>query len=223
MTEKPTIVEALAAVMAEVKAVGKDDRNNQQGYNFRGVDAVVNACGPVLRKHCVIVVPMLESSTWRDVKTSTGKDSREVTVQVRYRFHGPDGSYLDAIVPGESMDFGDKGAPKAMSVAYRIALLQALCIPTDEPEADSYGYERAAPVAQPEPQWEQPLPEAKTDWDWANKFETRVAEATTQGHLKGLFGELHVKHQRRELTDEDRTTLVQLVTMRKTELEKSPA
>ena len=43
------------------------------------------------------------------------------------------------------MDVGDKGTPKAMSVAYRIVLLQMLCIPTDEPDPDSQSYERAAP------------------------------------------------------------------------------
>lgn len=144
MTDKPTIVEALAAAMGEVRAVGKDDFNSQQRYNFRGVDAVVNACAPVLRKHGVIVAPMMESSSWRDVKTSTGKDSREVTVTVRYRFYGPAGDYIDAIVPGESMDFGDKGAPKAMSVAFRTALIQTLCLPTHDVDPDSESYERGS-------------------------------------------------------------------------------
>lgn len=144
MTDKPTIVEALAAAMGEVRAVGKDDRNSQQGYNFRGVDAVVNACAPVLRRHGVIVAPMMENSSWRDVKTSTGKDSREVTVTVRYRFYGPAGDYIDAIVPGESMDFGDKGAPKAMSVAFRTALIQTLCLPTHDVDPDSESYERGS-------------------------------------------------------------------------------
>ncbi|MCW2902238.1 MAG: hypothetical protein JWO67_4503 [Streptosporangiaceae bacterium] len=144
MTDKPTIVEALAAVMEEVRAVGKGDRNSSQNYNFRGIDAVVNAVGPVLRRHNVVVMPMLESANWRDVQTTNGKPSRECTVTVRYRFHGPAGDFIDAVVPGESMDFGDKGAPKAMSVAYRIALIQALCLPTTDTDPDQDHYERGA-------------------------------------------------------------------------------
>jgi hypothetical protein len=144
MADKPTIVEALAAVMEDVRAVGKDARNQQQGYQFRGIDALLNAVGPAFRKHGVVCLPMLEDSTWRDVKTSTGKDSREVTVKVRYRFYGPAGDFIDAVVPGESMDFGDKGAPKAMSVAYRIALIQALCLPTHDTDPDSESFERAS-------------------------------------------------------------------------------
>jgi hypothetical protein len=41
------------------------------------------------------------------------------------------------------MDFGDKGTPKAMSVAYRTLLIQGLCIPTGEADPDSTSYERA--------------------------------------------------------------------------------
>jgi len=139
---RPTVITALSAVMEEVRAVGKGDRNSQQGYQFRGVDSVVNAVGPVLRKHGVVVIPTGVEAHYRDVQTSTGKPSRECTVTARYRFYGPEGDFIDAEVPGESMDFGDKGAPKAMSVAYRILLLQALCIPTGDADPDSTSYER---------------------------------------------------------------------------------
>lgn len=215
--EKPTVVEALLAVMSDVQAVGKKDRNNQQGYSFRGIDAVVNAVGPAFRAHGVIAVPARSEARYRDVQTSTGKPSRECTVTVTYRFYGPAGDHIDVEVPGESMDFGDKGAPKAMSVAYRIALLQALCIPTDEPEPDAQSYERGAP------QWEQPLPEPVTDQVWMNKFESRTDAAGSQGELKGLWEELVLKHQRREVTDADADTLKKLLTHRKTELEDSSA
>lgn len=147
MTEHPTVVVALCRVMEDVRAVRKGDRNRDQGYNFRGVDAVVNAVGPALRKHGVLVVPVLEEANYRDVTTSRGKPSRECTVKVRYRFYGPAGDFIEAVTPGESMDFGDKGAPKAMSVAFRIALLQALALPTDESDPDAHSYERAEPLA----------------------------------------------------------------------------
>lgn len=140
------VVAALLAVMDEVREVRKGDRNSQQGYQFRGVDAVVNAVGPALRRHGVLVMPLTERADWRDVATSTGKASRECTVTVRYRFYGPAGDHLDAVVPGEAMDFGDKGSPKAMSVAFRTALLQGLALPTDAPDPDSVSYERGAPA-----------------------------------------------------------------------------
>lgn len=155
MTEKPTVVEALASVMEEVRGVGKDGFHDAPGakFKFRGIDAVVNAVGPALRKHRVVVVPQLVSIDHRDVLTSGGKNARETCVVVKYVWTGPDNSTLETVVPGEAMDSGDKGTAKAMSVAFRIALLQALCLPTDDTDPDATSYERAAPAQrQPEPQ-----------------------------------------------------------------------
>lgn len=151
MSEPETVpvVVAVSRVMRDVQAVGKGDRNAQQGYNFRGVDAVVNAVGPKLRQHGVVILPYAVETSYRDVTTSTGKPSRECTVTVKYRIYGPAGDYLECETPGESMDFGDKGAPKAMSVAYRIALIQALCLPTHEPDPDAQAYERGGQETRP--------------------------------------------------------------------------
>ena len=151
----PSVIDALSAVMADVQAVRKGDRNEQQGFNFRGIDAVVNAVGPALRRHRVIVVPELEHIDRGTVEVGNGDRRRaigHVVLTVRYRFIGPAGDELAALVPGEAMDSGDKAFSKAMSVAYRTALLQALCIPTDEPDPDTQVYERSpARLAPPPP------------------------------------------------------------------------
>lgn len=140
-----TVYEAVNAVMADVQAVEKNDRNNAQGFNFRGIDAVVNAVGPALRKHGVIVAPTGTIHRGEDALTSKGKASRSVTLIVTFTVWGPDGDSFEIQVAGESMDWGDKATAKAHSVAYRTALLQLLCIPTDEPDPDHETYERAAP------------------------------------------------------------------------------
>jgi hypothetical protein len=176
--DKPTVVEALSAVMEDVQAIGKNDRNTQQGYQFRGIDATVNAVGPAFRKHGVIAVPTQVEARYRDVRTSTDKPSRECTVLVTYRIYGPAGDHIDAQVPGESMDFGDKGAPKAMSVAYRILLLQALCIPTHDPEPDAQSYERAAVVNEQEDAAREIEREATFEI-----FVEKIKAATSQGDI----------------------------------------
>jgi hypothetical protein len=137
--DDPLIYGKLAAVMAELPAVGKDSKNEQQGWNFRGVDAVVNAISPALRKHGVVVVPSVQRIGYRDAMTTGGtpRPTREVTVEVAYTFYAEDGSSVTAVVPGESLDQSDKGSAKAMSVAFRIALLQVFALPTSEPDPDA--------------------------------------------------------------------------------------
>ena len=173
------IHEALAAVMVDVKAVGKHDRNNQQGFSFRGIEGTLNAVGPILRKHGVIVAPEVLNVERGDVLVGQ-KQTRmgHVLVTVRYRWYGPEGDHIDSVTIGEAMDSGDKAASKAMSVAFRTAMLQTLALPTDEPDPDQDTYERA----QPEP----PSP--------ADEARERLLVATKRANVQpqeavGLFKE----------------------------------
>lgn len=139
----PSITAALTAVMRDVTHVAKRDVNQHQRFNFRGIDATVNAVGPALRAHGVIVVPELVTADYDVVQTTTGKPSTACRVVVAYVFHGPAGDSIRSVVAGEAWDAGDKATPKAMSVAFRTALLQALALPTDEPDPDTHTYERS--------------------------------------------------------------------------------
>lgn len=148
-----SIYEALANVMKDCTAVGKDSKNPQQGYKYRGIDAVMNAVNPALTKNHVFVAPeVLETS--REERT-TGKGTLLIysIAKVRYTFYAEDGSSVTAVVIGEGMDSGDKSMNKAMSAAFKYALFQVLCIPTEEmidSEVDS-----------PEPQAKKPAPQKK--------------------------------------------------------------
>ena len=138
------IFAAMSAVMNDVSSVSKDERNAGQGFNFRGIDAVVNAVGPALRKHGVIVVPRVQSCDYSTIEIGEKrKATAHVRVVVEYIFIAQDGSTISCTTAGEAMDAGDKATAKAMSVAFRIALLQALALPTSEPDPDASSYERS--------------------------------------------------------------------------------
>lgn len=134
----------LAKVMRSVDHVGKGDFNSHQKFSFRGIDGVLNAVGPALREHNVVVYPRLHDVSYKEVKTSGGKASTACRVVVDYVFASVDGSTVETRVAAESWDTGDKAMPKAMSVAMRTALIQALALPTDEPDPDSFTYTREA-------------------------------------------------------------------------------
>src|SRR5699024_1792619 len=65
----------IAKVMRSVDHVGKGDFNSHQKFNFRGIDGVLNAVGPALREHNVVVYPRLHDVAYEEVKTSGGKAS----------------------------------------------------------------------------------------------------------------------------------------------------
>jgi hypothetical protein len=136
-----TIQDSMVAVMNDVREVAKRDRNEQQHFTFRGVDAVVNAVAPALRRRGVVVSPVETKVDYQPLVTSKGAQMMCCRVIVTYRFMGAGGDFIDAQVAGEAFDSGDKSTPKAMSVAYRTALLQALCLPTDDMDPDAQTYD----------------------------------------------------------------------------------
>lgn len=158
MAEQVTVHQALSKVMGDVQAVKKDSKNQAQRFNFRGIDAVMNAVGPALRKHGVVILPEDVEVHRSNGTTASGKQTAEVVVKATYRVYGPSGDSIHGKVAAEAMDFGDKAIAKAMSVAYRTFLLQALTIPTDEPDPDGESYERGAPSGTGGSQRNTPIP-----------------------------------------------------------------
>jgi hypothetical protein len=143
------IYEAINEVMKDVGAVGKEQRNTHQNFNFRGIDAVINAVSPAFRKHGIFCTPTIISSDYESVQVGQNRTNMgHARVTVQYTFHATDGTSVNATVSAESMDSGDKATAKAMSVAYRTALLQTLCLPTDEQDPDADTFERSPAVSE---------------------------------------------------------------------------
>jgi hypothetical protein len=144
------IYEALNEVMKDVGAVGKEQRNTHQNFNFRGIDAVINAVSPAFRKHGIFCTPTVLSSEYESVQVGQNRTTMgHARVTVQYTFHAFDGTSVTATVSAESMDSGDKATAKAMSVAYRTALLQTLCLPTDDTDPDAETFERSPASSEP--------------------------------------------------------------------------
>jgi hypothetical protein len=146
-TKALPIAQALNEIMKAVGAIAKTDRNNAQGFNFRGIDSVVNAVSPQLQKFGVVVVPTVEEYDYASVEIGKNRTVMgHVKVKVTYTFIGANGDAIKATVVGEAMDSGDKATAKAMSVAFRTALLQSLSLPTDDIDPDAQSYERSEKV-----------------------------------------------------------------------------
>lgn len=146
MSGVKNIYEALNAVMKQVGAVRKTDRNTQGGgYVFRGIDAVTNAVYPAFVEHGVICVPKVVDYQYGTVVVGNRRtEMGHARLTVQFTFYGPGGDRIEATTCGEAFDSGDKATAKAHSVALRTALLQTLMLPTDEVDPDSHTYERAA-------------------------------------------------------------------------------
>lgn len=139
------VYKAIGAVMADLskEGISKDSKNQQQGYNFRGIDAVYNALSGLMAKHGLLMLPRVLA---REVAERTGKNGSAlfyVTVEAEFDLIAvEDGSKHTVKTYGEAMDSGDKATNKAMSAAYKYAAMQAFCIPTEgDNDADATTHE----------------------------------------------------------------------------------
>jgi len=136
------IYKKMSDVMKDVGAIGKDQKNTQQGFKFRGIDQFVNALYPALTKHGVFMSPRATSFTHelKDVVRGSGKAGvdKHVSILMEYDFYAEDGSKVTiGPVPAEGLDSGDKATNKALSAALKYALIQTFSIPTEDmAEAD---------------------------------------------------------------------------------------
>lgn len=126
------IYEAIHATMCDVGAIGKTTRNTQQGFMFRGIDAVMNALQPAMIKNHIFVVPEVLEQKREERLTDKNKTLIYSICKVKYTFYAEDGSSVSAVIIGEGMDTGDKATNKAMSIAFKYACFQVFCIPTEE-------------------------------------------------------------------------------------------
>lgn len=155
MTDKKlTVYQMIAQVSAElaVEGITKTKKNDQQGYNFRGIDDVYNALAPIMSKVGLVILPRVTARNVVERTTKSGNALFYTTVDMEFDFvSSHDGSKHTVGMYGEAMDSADKSTNKAMSAAYKYACMQAFCIPTEgDNDADATTHE-VAPKAKQEP------------------------------------------------------------------------
>jgi len=133
-TAAPQIYGLVSAAAKKAGALPKETSAGVK-YSFRGVDSTVNHLAPVLDEFGIVTVPVVLEFELID-KVVNGKNTTTAKILYGVDFFAPDGSSIRAITPGQSMDYSDKAAAQAASVAYRIALLQTFHLPTDSPDPE---------------------------------------------------------------------------------------
>ena len=146
MAEPKNVVQAIARVMGELPAIGKDSTASSQqgGYAYRGIEAITSEAQALFAKYGVVFVPRVVSNRTENI-TVNGKPWTDTFLEVEYDVYGPGGTVelggmqvIDMITVGPLLAIGrdnsDKGANKAMTQAFKYLWLQTFCIsdPADD-------------------------------------------------------------------------------------------
>lgn len=184
------IYKSISAAMQDIGAVGKNSKNAQQGFMFRGIDAVMNAINPALVKNKIFIVPEILEQTREERTTEKGKTLIYSICKIKFTFYAEDGSSISATVIGEGMDSGDKATNKAMSIAYKYACFQVFCIPTEEMEDPDKESPEVKPKEAPKPAPKNEAPAENVEDIEAikkSKIDTKqIAALTSAAKIKGI-------------------------------------
>ena len=151
------VYQAINAITAELadKGIAKTHRNEEGDYAYRSIEDVLGALAPLLARHRLCVLPRILS---REAVRS-GRASQLVSVQAAFDLVSAlDGSTHTVESFGEALDDSDKGTAKAISSAYKSAMLQAFCVPVPQDDANAssprLNGSRSAAVPEPPEGWD---------------------------------------------------------------------
>lgn len=206
MSETKKIYPAMIKALQEVDAIGKNKRNQQQGFQYRGVDDAMNELHGVFASCGIFCVPEVLEQTREDRQTAKGGNLIYSIIKVKFTFYADDGSSVSSVVIGEGMDSGDKASNKAMSVAFKYAVFQAFCIPTEAVDPDGDTPPASKPTRQPnQPQPVQTKQEQKQPSRWTAEQGEEMRNLLSAKYPDGtpVFNEAEKNKYRQSKDDPD--------------------
>jgi ERF superfamily len=194
--EAPAVYGAIHQVSAAMSKYGidKGNTNTQQGFNFRGIDDVLNALAVPLVEAKLLILPRVVERVQSERVTKSGGTQYHVVLRVDFLLTSArDGSSVLVTFMGEAADTADKATSKAMSMAYKYMAFDTFCIPVkglDDADAETPAPSSPKPKAIAKPE---PLAAAETLVAEVEDIRKRIAAATTASELAALKTEV-AKH-----------------------------
>lgn len=161
------IYQRMAKVMQSVSYVQKEDKRVNNQYTFVSHDAVTAKIRPALLEAGIMPVVTVKEHTQDGNRT-------EATICVRLVNIDKPEDFVQIESFGYGIDPQDKGPGKAISYAFKYAMLKLFCLETgDDPERDSYEHQ-PAPKAEPKKK-SAPVEEIRSILDYISVAETEKA------------------------------------------------
>lgn len=157
----PSVYAAINAITAELSARGiaKSRTNEVDDYKYRSIDDVLDRLAPLLAKHRLCILPRALERTVIERADEQNRLLLHVVLRVSFTLSSvDDGSSQTVEAYGEALDGGDKATAKAMSAAYKSAMVQTFCIPvcgTEDADKTSHRLSLKTHEAEPIQGWTQ--------------------------------------------------------------------
>jgi hypothetical protein len=157
----PSVYAAINAITAELAGNGipKSHTNVTDEYKYRSIDDVLNRLAPLLAMHHLCVLPRALERTVTERADEQNRLLLHVALRVSFTLTSVDDGTSHVVESyGEALDGGDKATAKAMSAAYKMAMVQTFCIPVgaaEDADRSSHRLTSKSHIAEPVQGWTQ--------------------------------------------------------------------
>ena len=157
----PSVYAAINAITAELATSGiaKTRTNEVDDYQYRSIDDVLDRLAPLLATHKLCILPHALERSVIERCDEQGRLLLHVALRVAFTLTSvEDGSSHVVEAYGEALDGGDKATAKAMSAAYKAAMVQTFCIPlcgAEDADRTSHSIVRRTHSPEPIQGWRQ--------------------------------------------------------------------
>src|SRR6476646_3210703 len=136
-------INAVSAALAE-HGIAKGHINEVEEYRYRSIDDLLDRLAPLLARHRLCVLPRVKERSMVEHQDDAQRLLFHVSLKAACGLTSvDDGSSHVVTAYGEALDASDKATAKAMSAAYKSAMIQTFCIPV----AGSEDADRSSPRA----------------------------------------------------------------------------
>lgn len=128
----PSVYAAINAVSAELaeRGIAKSHVNEADEYKYRSIDDLLERLAPLFAKHRLCILPNALERTVIERQDDAQHLLYHACLRVAFTLTSvEDGSSHTVEAYGEALDASDKATAKAMSAAYKSAMIQTFCIP----------------------------------------------------------------------------------------------
>jgi hypothetical protein len=150
----PSVYAAINAITAELakNGIAKSRTNEVDDYKYRSIDDVLDRLAPLLATHRLCVLPKAFERTVTERADEQNHLLVHVALRVAFTLTSvDDGTSHTVEAYGEALDGGDKATGKAMSAAYKAAMVQTFCIPVGAEDPDRTSHRLTPKMHSPEP------------------------------------------------------------------------
>lgn len=155
----PSVYAAIHAVSAELaqSGIAKPHTNAIDDYKYRSIDDLLDKLAPLLAKHRLCILPRTLEREAAERHDEADRSLFHVALRVAFELTSvDDGSRHIVEAFGEALDPSDKATAKAMSAAYKSAMVQTFCIRcTGAEECEKSSYRVTNQISEPLQGWSQ--------------------------------------------------------------------